>query len=170
MRRCAPLLLSDAVRASDIVICNGKRMRINWREERLEDWRLQPPTYQAHDFEKEQQLKEDEATAAAATQQNDTDTVLCLTHVSPSSNAPSSVFSETSSSHDDIITPLEERSEQAGGLAHLDLVKSSSSGSAKGMVEPSTSPAATTPVSRQKAREVQRDNNTADAQSIVFCF
>ena len=170
VRRCAPLLLSDAVRASDIVICNGKRMRINWREERLEDWRLQPPTYQAHDFEKEQQLKEDEATAAAATQQNDTDTVLCLTHVSPSSNAPSSVFSETSSSHDDIITPLEERSEQAGGLAHLDLVKSSSSGSAKGMVEPSTSPAATTPVSRQKAREVQRDNNTADAQSIVFCF
>lgn len=171
VRRCAPLLLSDAVRASDIVICNGKRMRINWREERLEDWRLQPPTYQAHDFEKEQQRKEDEATAAAASQQNDTDTVLCLTRDTPSSNAPSSVFSETSSSsHDDIITPLEERSEQAGGLAHLDLVKSSSSGSAKGMVEPSTTPAATTPVSRQKAREVQRDNNTADAQSIVFCF
>lgn len=170
VRRCAPLLLSDAVRASDIVICNGKRMRINWREERLEDWRLQPPTYQAHDFEKEQQRKEDEVTAAAAIQQNDTDTVLCLSHDTPSSNAPSSVFSETSSSHEDIITPLEERSEQAGGLAHLDLVKSSSSGSAKGMVEPSTTPAATTPVSRQKAREVQRDNNTADAQSIVFCF
>ena len=135
-------------------------MRINWREERLEDWRLQPPTYQAHDFEKEQQRKEDEARAAAAAQQNDTDTT--------SSNAPSSVFSETSS-HDDVITPLEERSEQAGGLAHLDLVKSSSSGSAKGMVEPSAPPA-TTSVSRQKAREVQRDNNTADAQSIVFCF
>ena len=171
VRRCAPLLLSDAVRASDIVICNGKRMRINWREERLEDWRLQPPTYQAHDFEKEQQRKENEATAAAAAQQNGTDIALNHTHESISSNAPSSVFSETSSSsHDDDITPLEERSEQAGGLAHLDLVKSSSSGSAKGMVEAPITTTATTHVSRQKAREVQRDNNTADAQSIVFCF
>jgi hypothetical protein len=167
VRRCAPLLMSDAARASDIVICNGKRMRINWREERLQDWRLQPPTYQAHDFEKEQQRKENEATAAAAAQKNDTDAALSHTHDSSSSNAPSSLFSETSS-HDDVITPLEERSEQAGGLAHLDLVKSSSSGSAKVMVEsPTTS---TSPVSRQKAREVQRDNNTADAQSIVFCF
>ncbi|GAB7326226.1 hypothetical protein MBLNU13_g10218t1 [Cladosporium sp. NU13] len=169
VRRCAPLLLSDAVRASDIVICNGKRMRINWREERLEDWRLQPPTYQAHDFEKEQQRKEDEAGATTAAQQNNTDTALSLSRNTTSSNAPSSVFSETSS-HDDSITPLEERSEQAGGLAHLDLVKSSSSGSAKGMAEPPTTSTTTTPVSRQKAREVQRDNNTADAQSIVFCF
>jgi hypothetical protein len=65
---------------------------------------------------------------------------------------------------------LEERSEEAGGLAHLDLVKSSSSGSAKAIVESPTTSTATTPVSRQKAREVQRDNNAADAQSIVFCF
>lgn len=170
VRRCAPLLLSDAVRASDIVICNGKRMRINWREERLQDWRLQPPTYQAHDFEKEQQRKENEATAAATAQQNGTDASLSHTNVSPSSNAPSSLFSETSSSHDDVITPLEERSEEAGGLAHLDLVKSSSSGSAKAIVESHTTSTATTSVSRQKAREVQRDSNTADAQSIVFCF
>ena len=170
VRRCAPLLMSDAVRASDIVICNGKRMRVNWREERLEDWRLQPPTYQVHEFEKEKQRKENEATAAAAAQQNDTDIQLSPTHDSTSSNAPSSVFSETSSTHDDDITPLEERSEQNGGLAHLDLVKSSSSGSAKGAIETPTTSTATTPVSRQKAREVQRDSNTADAQSIVFCF
>jgi hypothetical protein len=170
VRRCAPLLLSDAVRASDIVICNGKRMRINWREERLQDWRLQPPTYQSHDFEKEQQRKENEATATATAQQNGTDATPSHTHDSPSSNAPSSLFSETSSSHDDVITPLEERSEEAGGLAHLDLVKSSSSGSAKAIVESPTTSTATTTVSRQKAREVQRDSNTADAQSIVFCF
>lgn len=170
VRRCAPLLMSDAVRASDIVICNGKRMRINWREERLQDWRLQPPTYHAHDFEKEQQRKENEATAAAAAQKSDTDIALNHTHDSTSPNAPSSVFSETFCSQDDDITPLEERSEQAGGLAHLDLVKSSSSGSAKGTAEAPTTSTATTLVSRQKAREVQRDNNTADAQSIVFCF
>jgi len=167
VRRCAPLLMSDAVRASDIVICNGKRMRINWREERLEDWRLQPPTYQAHDFEKEQQKKENDAAAAAATPENHEDNECRTTHDSASSNAPSSLFSETSSSHDD-ITPVEERSEQSGGLAHLDLVKTSSVGSAKGMT--TTASTATTSVSRQKAREVQRDNNAADMQSVLFCF
>lgn len=169
VRRCAPLLMSDAVRASDIVICNGKRMRVNWREERLEDWRLQPPTYKAHDFEKEQQQKEDEATSAAAATANSAENMLSTTHETAASNAPSSLFSETSSSHDD-ITPCEERSEQNGGLAHLDLIKTSSAGSAKGKVEPASPSAATTPASRQKAREVQRDNNTADVQSVLFCF
>jgi hypothetical protein len=113
VRRCAPLLMSDAVRASDVVICNGKRMRINWREERLEDWRLQPPTYQAHDFEKEQQNKM-EAMAVAASSENNADDALGTTHESSSSNAPSSLFSETSSSQDD-ITPLEERAEWWAG-------------------------------------------------------
>jgi hypothetical protein len=168
VRRCAPLLMSDAVRASDVVICNGKRMRINWREERLEDWRLQPPTYQAHDFEKEQQNKM-EAMAVAASSENNADDALGTTHESSSSNAPSSLFSETSSSQDD-ITPLEERSEQSGGLAHLDLVKTSSAGSANGKSGSATASAATTPVSGQKAREVQRDNNAADMQSVLFCF
>jgi len=168
VRRCAPLLMSDTVRASDIVICNGKRMRINWREERLEDWRLQPPTYEAHDFEKEQQKKMDAMTAAASLETN-ADDAHNTTHETSSSNTPASLFSDSSSSHDD-ITPLEERSEQSGGLAHLDLVKISSAGSAKGKVETTTTSATSTPVSRQKAREVQRDNNAAEMQSVLFCF
>lgn len=165
VRRCAPLLLCDAVRASDIVICNGKRMRINWREERLEDWRLQPPTYAAHDFSKEQQKKKNEA-AAAATPANAMDNV-------PTSNAPSSLFSESSSSdssHDDDITPVEERSEADGGLAHLDLTKTSSAGSSKGKETSTMTTATATPASRQKARELQRDNNAAEVQGVMFCF
>lgn len=170
VRRCAPLLMSDAVRASDIVICNGKRMRVNWREERLEDWRLQPPTYTAHDFAGEEQRKKDEA-AAAATPANETGNVTNTTHESASSNAPSSIFSETSfatCSHDD-ITPVEERSEANGGLAHLDLVKTSSAASAKGKAaRPAVSDPVDTVASQQKAREMRRD--AADAQGIMFCF
>jgi hypothetical protein len=174
VRRCAPLLMADAVRASDIVICNGKRMRINWREERLEDWRLQPPKYTAHDFDlaKELQKKKEEVAATAATLANTMDNALNIRHEIASSTSPSSLFSETSSSnssHDD-ITPCEERSEANGGLAHLDLVKTSSAGSAKGKTASGPDTATTTPASRQKAREVQRDNNAADMQVPLFCF
>jgi hypothetical protein len=174
VRRCAPLLMADAVRASDIVICNGKRMRINWREERLEDWRLQPPKYTAHDFDlaKELQKKKEEVAATAATLANMMDNALNIRHEIASSTSPSSLFSETSSSnssHDD-ITPCEERSEANGGLAHLDLVKTSSAGSAKGKTASGPDTATTTPASRQKAREVQRDNNAADMQVPLFCF
>lgn len=53
IKRCMPVLLGDSQRASDIIIANGKRLRINWRMEMLEEWELQPPSYKAHDFEKE---------------------------------------------------------------------------------------------------------------------
>lgn len=50
VRRCMPILLAEAVRASDVLICNGKRVKINWRMELLEEWELQPPTYKSHRF------------------------------------------------------------------------------------------------------------------------
>lgn len=49
-RRCMPVLLTEAVRASDIIVCNGKRLKINWRMELLEEWELSPPSYKAHNF------------------------------------------------------------------------------------------------------------------------
>lgn len=49
-RRCLPVLPIDAVRASDILVCHGKRVRINWRMELLEEWELSPPSYKAHGF------------------------------------------------------------------------------------------------------------------------
>lgn len=50
VRRCMPVLLAEAVRASDVLICNGKRVKINWRMELLEEWELQPPSYKSHRF------------------------------------------------------------------------------------------------------------------------
>ena len=98
-------------------------------------------------------------------------------HNRNSHNGPSSLFSETSSaSHDDsdAITPLEEATNSFG---NLDLVKTSTVGSM--MSSKKTSSLATdamlsttTPASRQKAREVQRENNAGEveAQAVMFCF
>jgi len=49
-RRCMPILLADAPRASDVLICNGKRVKINWRMQLLEEWELKPPSYKSHGF------------------------------------------------------------------------------------------------------------------------
>jgi len=49
-RRCMPVLNAEAVRASDILICHGKRVKINWRMELMEEWELKPPSYKSHDF------------------------------------------------------------------------------------------------------------------------
>jgi hypothetical protein len=51
VRRCMPVLLAESVRASDVLICHGKRVKINWRMELLEEWELQPPTYKSHGFD-----------------------------------------------------------------------------------------------------------------------
>ena len=50
VRRCMPVLLFDAPRCSNIVMCGGRRLHINHRMDMLEEWDLQPPTYDAHDF------------------------------------------------------------------------------------------------------------------------
>ncbi|KAF2209657.1 hypothetical protein CERZMDRAFT_46674 [Cercospora zeae-maydis SCOH1-5] len=50
IRRCMPTLNADAPRASDVIVANGRRMKLNWRMELLEEWELQPPTYKAHNF------------------------------------------------------------------------------------------------------------------------
>lgn len=56
MRRCLPVLLIDAPRASDVLICEGKRVCINWRMDVMEAWTLQPPSYKSHDFRSQTQL------------------------------------------------------------------------------------------------------------------
>ncbi|KAK3629639.1 hypothetical protein LTR56_017944 [Elasticomyces elasticus] len=52
VRRCMPVLMADSVRASDVLICHGKRVKINWRMEMLEEWVLNPPSYKSHGFKK----------------------------------------------------------------------------------------------------------------------
>ena len=51
-RRCAPVLLSSSPRVSDVVICDGKRMRIMVKEHTLADYTSHPPRYDAHGFKK----------------------------------------------------------------------------------------------------------------------
>ncbi|KAF1934381.1 uncharacterized protein M421DRAFT_415414 [Didymella exigua CBS 183.55] len=56
-RRCAPVLLSSSPRVSDVVICDGKRMRIHIKERTLVDYTSHPPRYDAHGFKKKRSPK-----------------------------------------------------------------------------------------------------------------
>lgn len=56
-RRCAPVLLSSSPRVSDVVICDGKRMRINVKEHSLVEYTSHPPRYDAHGFKKKRTPK-----------------------------------------------------------------------------------------------------------------
>lgn len=56
-RRCAPVLLASSPRVSDVVICDGKRMRILVKEHTLTDYTSHPPRYDAHGFKKKRSSK-----------------------------------------------------------------------------------------------------------------
>lgn len=44
-RRCMPSLLHNSKRASDVLVCNGRRMRIDWQARELRAWPEMPPSY-----------------------------------------------------------------------------------------------------------------------------
>lgn len=52
-RRCAPVLLANSPRVSDVVFSGGKRMRINVKDHILVDYTSHPPRYDAHNFPKQ---------------------------------------------------------------------------------------------------------------------
>lgn len=101
LRRCLPLLLADSPRASEIMICQGRRVKVNWRMELLEDWELQPPNYRSHGFPMSCPL--------VRTQSHNSGTE------SASPQNAASLFSNEQ--HDDEITPIE------SGPEHLPLTK-----------------------------------------------
>lgn len=49
--RCMPVLPYDAPRASSIMYCAGRRMRLNLATETMQNWELAPPSYDSHGFE-----------------------------------------------------------------------------------------------------------------------
>lgn len=49
-RRCMPVLIADSPRASSVLICSGRRLRLNYRMDIMEEWSLSPPSYDAHEF------------------------------------------------------------------------------------------------------------------------
>ncbi|KAF2275860.1 uncharacterized protein EI97DRAFT_353610, partial [Westerdykella ornata] len=55
-RRCAPVLLANSPRVSDVVFSGGKRMRINPRERTLINLVPLPPRYDVHNFPKQKPL------------------------------------------------------------------------------------------------------------------
>lgn len=53
VRRCMPLLFYDSPRASGVMFHAGKLVRPNFKTDTLDEWHLQPPSYEAHDFPEE---------------------------------------------------------------------------------------------------------------------
>ena len=51
-RRCAPALLACSPRVSDVIFCEGERVRINTKESILVVYTSHPPRYDAHHFPK----------------------------------------------------------------------------------------------------------------------
>ena len=49
-RRCAPILLASSPRVTDILYSNGKRMRLNPKDDTLVEFTQLPPRYDAHSF------------------------------------------------------------------------------------------------------------------------
>lgn len=143
LRRCLPLLLADAPRASDVMICGGKRVKVNWRMELLEEFELRPPSYKSHDFPKSTNLVRTQSQSSAA-----------------ESAAPRSLNSVLSNEQHDEITPVE------SGLENLQLTKVSSK-TDKGAAEQPSSPttAGNGNGKGQDPRELAQEMPT-----IVYCF
>ena len=142
VRRCMPVLLADSIRASDVLISNGKRVKINWRMEMLEEWGLQPPTYRSHgfntglDLERTRSLSQTSA-AESSTQDN--------------AQTSTSVLGAES---DDQITRAED------GMASLELSKVTSSG----VMDKSTTQEESAPKARQTGPP------GSEIHGVVFCF
>jgi len=144
-RRCMPIMSADSVRASDVLIANGKRVKINWRMEMLEEWELKPPSYKSHAFPA---AKTEESTALERTASN-------ASSSKPAASTPASSRSDVDNV--DEIAPVE------SGLAELDLSKTLTTEKL-----PSGKPSRSSTLQQQqaaKAREVTREDAGA-----MFCF
>lgn len=146
LRRCLPLLLADSPRASDVMICGGRRVKVNWRMELLEEFELRPPSYKSHDFPKSTNLVRTQSQSSAA-------------ESAAESSSPQESGSLLSNDQHDEITPVE------SGLENLQLTKVSSK-TEKGAASP-TSPttAGNGEVKGQDPRETAQEMPV-----IAFCF
>lgn len=145
-RRCLPVLLADSSRASDITIFNGKRIKINWRMELLEEWELSAPAYKMHGFGKAALTGEEQAGLARTR--------------STTSSLPSATNAASPHSSTSVIGAGADRIECVHTeLAHLDLTKVTS---AKDQASPTHAP----PL-EGKVREAR---HTDAMRGVVFCF
>ena len=162
-RRCMPLMAADSVRASDVLICEGKRVKINWRLEMLEDWSLQPPAYHGHDWKggdkrsAKSRLVRSESSASGIS-------------VSRGGGTPAS------ESREDVDT-VDEIGPVGPGLAELNLSKTRteekapSFGKGKGKAVVGATAEQQSQAAQAKAREVGREREgLLELQGAVYCF
>lgn len=97
-RRCAPILLAASPRVSDVVFCNGKRMRINVKEHTLMPYTSHPPRYDAHRFPKNTKSRPTPLSKV-------TSTSLPLRPASPIRELSSSSFASSIEDHLDFDLP-----------------------------------------------------------------
>jgi len=141
IKRCMPTLSAEAVRASDVLICNGKRFKINWRMELLEGWELQPPSYRSHGFAKAAEIEPAQSIAAAS-----------LSGSAAQTNAQTST-SVLGVENDEQVATAET------GLASLALSKVNSLPGADKV-----------PTRVEGAKQPAHRRAESDMQGIVFCF
>ncbi|KAI7541241.1 hypothetical protein KC316_g15431, partial [Hortaea werneckii] len=154
-RRCMPVLHADAVRASDILIWHGRRVKINWRMELLEEWELSPPTYRSHGFHKAK--KESDQAADRLERANSTSTNSQAASSDSPRHSRSALGSQAESG--DQIQPVE------NGMANLELTKvNSATKETQAPQRPSTTQS---PQAEAKRQEVQ---NGEEIHGVVFCF
>lgn len=147
-RRCMPVLLAESVRASDVIICNGKRVKINWRMELLEEWELQPPSYRSHKFDSAptnlERSKSQSSAAPSATQ------------TSPQSSR--SLLAVNA----DQIEPID------AGLANLELSKADTPAAGDKRSSPHPHPRETQRSADVKVPEIRYPGT--EIHGVVFCF
>ncbi|KAF2856517.1 hypothetical protein T440DRAFT_1513 [Plenodomus tracheiphilus IPT5] len=66
-RRCAPVLLASSPRVSDVVFCQGQRVRINVKDTCLVEYTSHPPRYDAHNFPKSKSKRPSRVATSRAT-------------------------------------------------------------------------------------------------------
>lgn len=150
-----PVLHADAVRASDILIWHGRRVKINWRMELLEEWELSPPTYRSHGFHKAK--KESDQAADRLERANSTSTNSQAASSDSPRHSRSALGSQAESG--DQIQPVE------NGMANLELTKINSA--TKETPAPPRTSTTQSPQAEAKRQEVQ---NGEEIHGVVFCF
>ncbi|KAF2717132.1 hypothetical protein K431DRAFT_277526 [Polychaeton citri CBS 116435] len=156
IRRCMPILPADAVRASDVLISNGKRLKINWCMEVLEDWELKPPSYRLHTTTNAVTRSASQRSTAAG-----------------SLSANSRTDDQSLSASDDAIEPVEPSTptQSAQALMTTELHELAKVGSSSSTPEkPTSASSARRQQAEAKRAEGASRDNPYEAPGMIFCF
>ncbi|KAK3069554.1 hypothetical protein LTR53_012022 [Teratosphaeriaceae sp. CCFEE 6253] len=156
-RRRLPVLLAQSVRASDVLIHRGQRVKINWRRDVLEPWELSPPGYKAHGFDTlTSSLSSGTAHFGAELQRT----------VSQSSQTPSAVTTSSPTSSRVALVDGGDRIEAVeAGLVGLKIVETHA-GAEKGVTIRHTAPSR----GELEIKTVEDRHPGTAIHGVVFCF